>query len=438
MRGLFGLLAAAFLSVPVCAGSVLMISVDGLRPADIIGAKSVGIAVPTLSGMMARGAYAEAVTGVLPTLTYPSHTTLITGASPAGHGVGNNLSFDPFLINQEGWEWYAQDIRTPTLWSAAHAAGLRTANVHWPVSVGAPVDANLPQVWRTGHDDDRKLMRALATPGLLDRLERELGPYPQGIAEDVAADEIRVRFAARLIAEEKPAFTTLYLASVDHVEHAFGPGTPEALAAIAANDAMIGRLVAEARAAEPDLTVVVVSDHGFLPLATDVNVLAPFIAAGLVTLDAQGKPSDWLAEPWFMGGSVAVVLKHPEDAALQAKVRALLAQLAADPDMGIAKVIDRAEIARQGGDRLPSFIIAFKPGFEAGHDPHAPKQSPSHYKGMHGYLPSQPAMASSLFVEGPGLTHHGNLGRIDMRAIAPSVARILGITLAGAEAAPVF
>jgi predicted AlkP superfamily pyrophosphatase or phosphodiesterase len=269
-------------------------------------------------------------------------------------------------------------------------------------------------------------------------LEPKLGLYAQGIDESVEADENRVGFAAALIAEKKPALTTLYLASVDHNEHAFGPGSPEAIATIARNDAMIGKLIAAARKAEPDLTVVIVSDHGFQALTTDVNILAPFIAAGLISFDATGKITDWQAEPWFMGGSAGVVLKNPNDAALVAKVAGLLQALKADPDMGIVDVLDREGIARIGGAKALSFLLAFKPGFEAGHDPRAAKQTPSSYKGMHGYLPSLPAMRSSLFVEGPGLKTHGNLGEIDMRAIAPSVARILGAKLPTAEALAAF
>ena len=433
-------LAAALLAAagPAAAGPVLMISVDGLRPADVIGAAKIGLSVPTLSAMMAKGAYAEGVTGVTPTLTYPSHVTLVTGAAPARHGVGNNLTFDPANINQVGWDWYAEDIKVPTLWGAARAAGLVTANVHWPVSVAAPIDYNLPQIWRTGHDDDRKLIRALATPGLLAGLEAKLGSYPQGIDEEVAADEDRVRFAAALITDKKPAFTTVYLASVDHYEHKFGPGSPEALAAIARNDAMIGRLVTAARAAEPDLTVVVVSDHGFQPVSTDVNLIAPFIAAGLITIDASGKVTDWQAEPWVMGGSAGVVLKRPDDTALVAKVASLLATLKADPEMGIAEIFDAQAVARLEGSPMCSFLVAFRPGFEPGHDPRAAKQTPSTYKGMHGYLSSEPAMRSSLFVEGPRLGRRGDLGLVDMRSIAPSIARILGVKLEGAEAPPAF
>ena len=114
----------------------------------------------------------------MPTLTYPSHVTLLTGVTPATHGVTGNLTFDPYNTNQYGWDWYASDIKVPTLWDAAHAAGLSTANVHWPVSVGAPVDWNLPQIWRTGSPDDRKLLAALATPGLLPRWRKTSARMP--------------------------------------------------------------------------------------------------------------------------------------------------------------------------------------------------------------------------------------------------------------------
>ena len=437
----FGRLLCAILlllGAAVDASPVLLISVDGLRPADVIQAERIGLKVPVLKAMMARGLYARGVTGVLPTLTYPSHTTLITGASPARHGVANNQTFDPTDINQAGWYWYGEDIKTPTLWSAARAAGLATVNVHWPVSVGAPIDANLPQIWRTGHGDDRKLMRALATPGLLARLEAKLGPYAQGIDEDADADENRARFAAALIAERKPALTTIYLASVDHDEHRYGPGSPEALATIARNDAIIGRLAAAARAAEPDVTIVVVSDHGFAPVATDVNLFAPFVQAGLITLDAKGKVTGWEAMPWLMGGSAGVLLASPDDAALAARVRTLLDGLKADPARGIAAVLDRADVAQRGGSAQLQFLVAFKPGFEGGRDPAAAATGPSSYKGMHGYLPSDPAMRSSLFAEGPALTRHGDIGEIDMRGIAPSIARILGVALPGAELPPAF
>lgn len=421
------------------ASPVLLISLDGLRPADVIEAPARGLKLPRLRGLMAEGAYAEGVVGVLPTLTYPSHTTLVTGVAPGVHGVANNLTFDPFAKNQTGWYWYASDIRVPTLWQAAHAAGLRTANVHWPVTVGAKgIDENLPQIWRTGTEDDRKLMAALATPGLLPPLEAELGAYEQGMDETVEGDANRVRFAARILTRDKPDFMTVYLAGIDHEEHRSGPGSAAANAVIERTDALVGTLVDAARKAMPDVTIAVVSDHGFLPVTTDVNLIKPFIAAGLITLGPDGKVVAWEAEPWLAGGTAAIMLARPDDAALQARVRRVLDTTAADPANGITAILDRSQIQRAGGPAGATFLVTFRSGFQTGHDPAAPMLSPSTYKGMHGYAPDEPAMRSTLIVAGPALGRRGTLGTVDMRAIAPSLAHRLGVTLPDAKAAPLF
>lgn len=439
LRALMITMAGLLAIGDAAASPVVLISLDGLRPDDVAQARARGLKLPVLSTLATEGASARGVIGVLPTLTYPSHTTLITGVSPAKHGISNNLTFDPEAKNQTGWYWYASDIRVPTLWAAAHAKGLRTANIHWPVSVGAPgIDANLPQVWRTGTADDAKLLAALATPGLLPELEARIGVlYAQGIDESVEGDANRVRFAAAILATRKPAFTTVYLAGIDHEEHRSGPGSAAANAAIEQTDALVGQLVAAARAAMPDVTIVLVSDHGFQPVTTDINLFKPFVDAGLIALGADGKPTTWLAMPWLAGGTAAIRLARPDDAVLVAKVRDVLTTIAADPAYHIAAILDRSTVARAGGGSEASFFVAMQPGFETGRDPTAPIARPATYKGMHGYLPSDPAMRSTLIVAGPGIAHQ-DLGIVDMRSIAPAIARTLGVAFPSADVDPAF
>jgi hypothetical protein len=48
---------------------------------------------------------------------------------------------------------------------------------------------------------------------------------------------------------------------------------------------------------------------------------------------------------------------------------------------------------------------------------------------MHGYLPGLQAMQSMFVVAGPGIIPHGDLGHIDMRAIAPMLAKTMGVDL---------
>lgn len=77
------------------AEPVLLISIDGLQPADVIDAEKRGLDIPNLKRFVTEGTYASGVKGVLPTVTYPSHATLLTGVSPSKHGIIGNTSFDP-------------------------------------------------------------------------------------------------------------------------------------------------------------------------------------------------------------------------------------------------------------------------------------------------------------------------------------------------------
>lgn len=428
-----GALAALLLALAfdVSAAPVVLISIDGLRPDDLYADGKDAVALPNLQALVREGSHARRVRGVLPTLTYPSHATLITGVAPNKHGIGSNLTFDPEFKNQIGWYWYASDFKVGTLWQAAKRAGRTTANVHWPVSVGAPVDANLPQIWRTGTADDRKLLAALATPGLLPMLEAELGIYPDGIDETVEGDERRARFAARLFERRKPGFMTVYLAGLDHEEHRHGAGSAEARDALVRLDRAVGELIDALRRTDPETVVALVSDHGFSPLHKDVNLFGAFIQAGLVSVDAKAQVTDWKAAVWPSAGSAAVVLRNPQDAELRRQVVALLQSIAANPANGIDEVLDAQGIERLGGTRA-DYMVLFKPGYQIGRDPAAPMLADSSYRGMHGYSPAVEDMDAVFVIAGKGVPKRA-LGKIDMRDIAPTLAHVMGATLPEAE-----
>jgi predicted AlkP superfamily pyrophosphatase or phosphodiesterase len=416
---------------------VLLISIDGLKPEAILDASRHGLRVPNLRAFLTDGMYSTGVHGVLPTVTYPSHMTLMTGVSPAKHGIYTNTTFDPFNRNERGWYWYAEDGRVPTLWSAAGAAGLKTANVYWPTSVGAPVLFNLPQIWRTGTADDLKLQRALSTPGLEQELSATLGPYPGGEDETVADDEVRARFAIKLIERERPDFITVYLTGLDTEQHKSGPFSAPSNAVLERLDAVVGTLRAAAlRVAPGRATVCVVSDHGFAPVEHDVNLYAAFLDAGLLHLDGSQHVVSWEAEPWYAGGTAAVILAHPDDVALQARVAALLERLASDPANGIDRIVGHDELVRGGGFPDAAFLVALKIGYEVGLNFTGPLVSPPSSLGMHGYLPDRPEMRSTFLMVGPHIPRAKSLGEFDMRRIAPTLAAVLGIALPDAELSP--
>ncbi|HUM14318.1 MAG TPA: ectonucleotide pyrophosphatase/phosphodiesterase [Candidatus Nitrosotalea sp.] len=413
---------------PVQSPLLLMISIDGLRPDHVTAADTHGLKIPNLRRFLADGAYADGVQGVIPTVTYPSHTTLITGVWPARHGILANTVFDPLRENQGGWYWYAEDIRVPTLWDAAARAGLSTASVQWPASVGARVTWNIPEFWRAGTPDDAKLLRALSTPGLLAELEPEIGPYPRALT--VESDEQRARYAVRILEKKRPNLMTLHLIALDHVEHQAGPFSAESLAVLERLDALVGTLRTAAETAAPGRAyVAIVSDHGFGASAMQLNLYAEFRAAGLFTTGAQGKVTDWKAMPWTAGGSIAVMLKDETDSATRDQVRALLDRLAADPAHGIDRVLDGATARARGGFPTAAFVVGLKTDWTAGSSLTGPLVAKASVAGMHGHLPELPDLRASFFVVGPDVPAGRSFGLIDMRDIATTLARRLNLAL---------
>lgn len=416
------------------APTVMLISVDGMKPEAIIDAQRHHLKVPNLRAFMTDGVYATGVRGVLPTLTYPSHTTLLTGASPAKHGIYGNTTFDPLLRNQRGWYWYAEDLKVPTLWDAAAAAHIETANIYWPVSVGANITYNLPQIWRTGTDDDLKLQRALSSQGLEQDLSAGLGRYPGGMQETVAEDEIRARFAIRLLQKKHPRFFTVYLTGLDTEEHLSGPFSAKSNETLERLDAVVGSLRAAAQQEAPGrATICVVSDHGFASVEHDVNLYAAFLQAGLFTVDKDNNVTAWKAMLWPAGGSAAVMLADPADAQVRARVKALLDQLAGDPANGIERILTREEIQRGRGFPDAAYLISLRSGYEMGYSLAQPLIVKPGNLGMHGYLPERAEMRSAFFIVGPHIARAKSVGEIDMRQIAPTIANILQVRLGGAE-----
>lgn len=430
------LLAAANTAL---GASMLMISVDGLKPEYVLDADAHGLKIPFLRELVRDGAYARGVNGVWPTVTYPSHTTLLTGVSPAEHGIYNNLEFDPKNTYANAWYWYAQQIRVPTLWQAAHDAGLSTASIGWPVSVGAEaVDFLIPEYWRVARltdvdPSDGLLMGALSRPaGLLSKMQARVGPYMRGNDPSPPGDEIKTRFALDILKTQKPKFMTIHLSSLDEQQHGHGPFSPEANQDLEVIDGQLSQLFAAARANDSKAIAVVVSDHGFARITHKVNLMQPFIRAGLIQIGG-----DWKAQPWSGSGMAAVMLRDPADSKTESQVRDLLQSLKADPNNGIAEVLERDAILKRGGFPDASFLVTMKLGYYALADAVSPLVSEiPGTAGSHGFSPDYPEMRASFFIAGPGIAHRRDLGVIDMRQIAPTLATLLGVRLPAAVQPP--
>jgi predicted AlkP superfamily pyrophosphatase or phosphodiesterase len=428
------LLAAA----PADARSLLLISIDAMRPDYVLDAAAQGIKVPNLRRFLTEGSYAQGVRGVVPTITYPSHTTVVTGVWPAQHGILANDPFDPMQQEPGASYNYASDIKVETLWDAAARAGLSTASVGWPETAGATgIQYDLPHLEPYLSENTVKMQEALSRPdGLLADLEAKLGSYLQDNSE--AGSRIRTRFSIEMMHRYKPRFMLVHLVAVDHASHGHGPFSEQSKRAMEAQDGMIGELQAAMLANDPDTVVAVVSDHGQVPISRALNLRIPLIRAGLIRI-APPVPGqavrvvDWQADIWSGGGSAAIMLKNPADAKVHARVAELLHRLAADPANGIDSIIEGPDVGKLGGWPAASFVVAMKTGTAVG-GAYVGDQIVTYpsVRGTHGYLPENPGMNASFFIMGNGIRKGLDLGVIDMRRIAPTLAQVLGVPLKSA------
>jgi predicted AlkP superfamily pyrophosphatase or phosphodiesterase len=421
-------------SPPATGVRLVVLSIDGLMPEAYLAPERHGLRVPNLRRFVAGGVHASAVTSVFPTVTYPAHTTLATGAPPAVHGITNNRALDPDETNQGGWRWYAEDIKVDTLWAAVERRGGRAALINWPVTVGARVDARVPEYWRANHPEDQKLSRALSTDGLLDAVAAEHADFWQRFTPSKIKDSASIDIAAHVLARRASDLVMIHTWQVDDAEHAHGPWSPEAIAAIEEADRQLGRLleVLERDPAWPRTIVAVVSDHGFRPIAQDLRPSAVLAEAGLLERDAANKVVAWRASARSNGGSAFVYLARPDPEALD-RARAAFAAWTG-PGKPIERVLERADLAALGADPDAVLGLVAAPGSQFVDGPGA-VLGPSGSRGTHGYHPDAPEMAASFLAFGPPLSPRA-LGGVRMIDLAPTFARWLGVELGGATGTP--
>jgi predicted AlkP superfamily pyrophosphatase or phosphodiesterase len=405
---------------------VVIVSIDGIRPSDCL-------LYPTLKRLAAEGAFApppEGALSVLPSVTYPAHTSIATGTHPDRHGITTNHAPDPSPDgkNQNGWRWYAQDIRVPALWDVATLAGLRTALVTWPATVGARATLRLPEYWRANTPEDAKLLRALATPGAWDLIVQDHPDFVAKYTPPRVKDEATIDAALTALARFAPELMLLHIWESDDAAHGFGPDTVQARTAIRHADHQLARLLdaLEDTPEWPRTVVVVAGDHGFVPIEQSIVLAMHLETAGL-------SERFWYSRA---GGFAYLYLHGASDQDAIEQARAYFEKVARDPAQGIAHVLTRAEIGRRHGDPEAALGLEATPGFAFSKRRSAEKVvMPAGEGGTHGYLPERPEMRAALIVYGPRIKPQ-KLRGARLIDIAPTVAPWLGLSMPDVDGKP--
>jgi predicted AlkP superfamily pyrophosphatase or phosphodiesterase len=396
---LAALLMAAALAAPAAAAPqrLLLLSVDGLDWRYLRDADALGLKIPNMRWLLAKSQVADGVTGVWPTITWPSHTTMITGDRPDQHGILGNAAGvpDPALSY-----WSAKKIRTPTLYQCAKQAGRTSAAVNWPVTVDAAIDWNLPEVYaeRQGDSSDMETVDRFGTPGLVAEIGRAYPSFQQQWLDDRS----RTLATLYLLTRKKPDLMLLHLAELDSESHEQGPFTVYAKALVERSDELIGDIL---KVLPKDYAVALVSDHGFeridrianlkVMAAADGVTGAMTVTGGLVTT-ADAKAADWLRA---QSGKGDVGREVPHDELMKYAPQLADAAVAFEP---------------------ASYVMFGNAASGAAH-------GTSQNKGGHGFWPARADYRSIFLLSGAGIKP-GKSGGMEMTAMNEKLEKLLGLT----------
>lgn len=424
--------------------SVLLVSVDALKPEFVLEQQRLGVNLPTMTryflenGMVTR----KGVKSVFPTFTYPCHQSIITGTRPATHGIVNNGMFDPTGKHLGAWHWFA-NRKVKTLWQAAREGGYCSASVAFPTSVGAKGDYIAPEFWWDGSELDSIFIDMVSCPqGLISEMEADIGRYAGGLDLSDGGDAQRGAAALWMLQnklapqiDQKPFFLSAYFASFDESAHQYGVYSREAARSLEKIDAMLGQLIEEAeRITQGDLVVCVVSDHGTLDNHYNISPNVLLHQAGLIELDPEGNVTSWKAWSQRAGGTAEVRMADPQDEATRRTLEGIMKQLAEDPDSGILEVVDREGARARGGFPDAEYVLVAKKGYELRDDVTGDYcRTRLTQKAQHGYSENFPEMRASFMLWGKGVRPGSDPGEFELIDIAPTLAAMMGVSLPDAE-----
>jgi predicted AlkP superfamily pyrophosphatase or phosphodiesterase len=416
------------------AGTVVLISLDGF-PATALADPIVP--VPTLRRLAAAGAVATGMTVANPAVTWPNHTTMVTGVPAAKHGVlfnGILVRGGPkAALRVEPWRDKREMVQGDTVYDLAYRAGMGTAQVDW-VAIQNPGTITWAFPERPGVEG--AVEKEMIAAGVVSKADVEgFTKLPITRRDQIWADA-----AIHIIKTHKPRLMLLHFLTLDSTHHRYGPGSLAASGAMAFLDAQVARVIDALKTAglESKTTMMIVSDHGFHTTKRLIRANVVLRQAGLLTGDAAALQADAYVVP--EGGTAMVYVTDPQN---RQRLLPKLTEIFLATE-GVGRVLGEGEFAAFGlpspsqNPQMADLVLVAKQdyAFAAPTDGEVVVAAAAGGAGHHGSLSTEPGMNAIFIASGYRIRPGAQLGQIGAVDIAPTIAALLGLKLGPVDGKP--
>lgn len=297
---------------------LVVLSLDALQTNDL----EILFNMPNFSKLKEKAAIVENLEEIYPTLTYPIHVTMVTGVTPDKHGIFHNQKSDispkdhDWSLMGSNWYWHKENIKTETIVDAVYNSNKTVSTVCWPVTAGDKRGINVPEIWpERGHNEQAEELFKNASSDIA--FERYFDSYISKFDWKNNNDLVRFtpEIALDILKTDKPDLLLCHIIWLDHIRHTYGVEGEEVKECLRQLDVLIGRFIQATKDAGTynNTNFIILGDHGQIDIQRIFDLNTLFVENGLIELDENQNPKDYIAYSFSAGFSTQVILKNPDN-----------------------------------------------------------------------------------------------------------------------------
>lgn len=297
---------------------LVVLSLDALQTNDL----EFLFNMPNFSKLKEKAAIVENLEEIYPTLTYPIHVTMVTGVTPDKHGIFHNQKSDispkdhDWSLMGSNWYWHKENIKTETIVDAVYNSNKTVSTVCWPVTAGDKRGINVPEIWpERGHNEQAEELFKNASSDIA--FERYFDSYISKFDWKNNNDLVRFtpEIALDILKTDKPDLLLCHIIWLDHIRHTYGVEGEEVKDCLRQLDVLIGRFIQATKDAGTynNTNFIILGDHGQIDIQHIFDLNTLFVENGLIELDENQNPKDYIAYSFSAGFSTQVILKNPDN-----------------------------------------------------------------------------------------------------------------------------
>ncbi|MBV4439605.1 MAG: ectonucleotide pyrophosphatase/phosphodiesterase [Clostridium tyrobutyricum] len=412
-----------------------VISFDGLSSLDFEYISS----LPNFKRFLAEASYCKNVYSVYPSLTYPAHTTIVTGKYPRNHGIVNNTLLQPYRESPD-WYWSRKYIKGDTIYDLAIKKGMKVAAFLWPVTANSKIQYNVPEIFPNRFWQNQLIVSFLnGSPLFQYEINKKFGYIRNGISHPELDDFIHRSFLYT-IETKRPDITFVHYSELDAMRHCHGFYSTQAKSSLKRHDKRLGEIIETLKENHmyEDSTIIALGDHSSFDEDKIIDLNVMLKNTGYIHTDKKGNIKRYRAFVKNCDGCAYVYLKDSTDKELKNRIYSLISNFNRNTNC-IEKIYNSDIATKFGADPKCTFMLEAKRGFyflDGTEGDVIKKVIPEQVnrmrnitKATHGYSPYKKDYTTVFMAGGKGIRKNAIVDKMNLIDEAPTMAKLLGIKL---------